>query len=88
MTKLYHLIGFHCVNIILQKYLIGKILGGSDKDDKKGESKSDEDDPVEVSDEKPGSDEEGGNRRKRKKRDVNDESDSESTMEDSDLQQV
>jgi hypothetical protein len=43
---------------------------------------------VEVSDEKPGSDEEGGNRRKRKKRDVNDESDSESTMEDSDLQQV
>ncbi len=43
---------------------------------------------MEVSDEKPGSDEEGGNRRKRKKRDVNDESDSESTMEDSDLQQV
>ena len=41
---------------------------------------------MEISNEKPGSEEESGSHKKRKKRDAND--DSESPMDDSDLQQV
>jgi len=49
----------------------------------------DDDEPVEVSNEKPVSEEESESRKKRKKRDANDdESDLESPMDDSDLQQV
>ncbi len=49
----------------------------------------DDDEAVEVSNEKPVSDEESESRKKRKKRDANvDESDSESPMDDSDLLQV